>query len=47
MRSCMTTPQVIQQDLGLTPEEFDKQYLAWIDKSTVQRLRTLMNGAGS
>ena len=27
-----TTPQVIQQDLGLTPEEFDKQYLAWIDK---------------
>ena len=27
-----TTPQVAQQDLGLTPEEFDKQYLAWIDK---------------
>ena len=27
-----TTPQVIQQDLGLAPEEFDKQYLAWIDK---------------
>ncbi len=27
-----TTPQVVQQDLGLTPEEFDKQYLAWIDK---------------
>jgi tetratricopeptide (TPR) repeat protein len=26
-----TTPQVIQQDLGLAPEEFDKQYLAWID----------------
>ncbi|HEV2323955.1 MAG TPA: tetratricopeptide repeat protein [Terracidiphilus sp.] len=26
-----TTPQAIQQDLGLAPEEFDKQYLAWID----------------
>jgi tetratricopeptide (TPR) repeat protein len=28
----LTTAQVVQQDLGLTPEEFDKQYLAWIDK---------------
>src|SRR5262249_36063752 len=27
-----TTPYVVQQDLGLAPEEFDKQYLAWIDK---------------
>jgi cellulose synthase operon protein C len=27
-----TTPQVVQQDLGLAPAEFDKQYLAWIDK---------------
>lgn len=26
-----TTPEVIQQDLGLAPEEFDKQYLAWMD----------------
>jgi len=26
-----TTPQVIQGDLGLTPEDFDKQYLAWIN----------------
>ena len=26
-----TTSQVVQQDLGLAPEEFDKQYLAWID----------------
>jgi len=25
-----TTEQVIRQDLGLAPEEFDKQYLAWI-----------------
>jgi cellulose synthase operon protein C len=28
----LTTAQVVQQDLGLTPEEFDKQYLGWIDK---------------
>src|SRR5713101_3400202 len=27
-----TTPQVVQQDLGLAPEEFDKQYFGWIDK---------------
>jgi cellulose synthase operon protein C len=27
-----TTPQVIQQDLGLAADDFDKQYLAWIDK---------------
>jgi tetratricopeptide (TPR) repeat protein len=27
-----TTAQVVQQDLGLAPEEFDTQFLAWIDK---------------
>jgi cellulose synthase operon protein C len=27
-----TTPQVIQADLGVSPEEFDKQYLQWIDQ---------------
>jgi tetratricopeptide (TPR) repeat protein len=26
-----TTPEAIQQNLGLPPEEFDKQYLAWMD----------------
>jgi tetratricopeptide (TPR) repeat protein len=26
-----TTPQVIEQDLGMAPEEFDRKYLAWID----------------
>jgi tetratricopeptide (TPR) repeat protein len=26
-----TTPQAIEQDLGVSPAEFDKQYLAWID----------------
>jgi tetratricopeptide (TPR) repeat protein len=27
-----TTPQVVVKDLGLAPEEFDKQYLAWLEK---------------
>lgn len=27
-----TTPEVIQQDLGLTPQQFDGQFLAWIDQ---------------
>ncbi|MCU1226898.1 MAG: hypothetical protein JWQ42_4991 [Edaphobacter sp.] len=27
-----TTAQVVQQDLGLASKEFDRQYLAWIDK---------------
>jgi tetratricopeptide (TPR) repeat protein len=27
-----TTSQIVQQDLGIAPEEFDKQYLAWIGK---------------
>jgi tetratricopeptide (TPR) repeat protein len=26
------TPEVIRQDLGLEPEEFDKQFLEWLDK---------------
>ncbi|WP_348266124.1 hypothetical protein P8936_09340 [Edaphobacter paludis] len=26
------TTQVVQRDLGLTPEEFNRQYFAWIDK---------------
>jgi cellulose synthase operon protein C len=26
-----TTADVIQQDLGLTPDEFDRQFLAWLD----------------
>src|SRR5271168_584080 len=28
-----TTPEVIQEDLGVSPEEFDKQYLQWLDKN--------------
>lgn len=27
-----TTPEVIQQDLGMSPEDFDKQFLTWVDK---------------
>jgi cellulose synthase operon protein C len=27
-----TTPQVIQHDLGLSPEDFDRQFQAWLDK---------------
>jgi tetratricopeptide (TPR) repeat protein len=27
-----TTPEVIQVDLGVSPEEFDKQYLQWLDE---------------
>jgi hypothetical protein len=28
----MTTPQIVKQDLGLAPEEFDKQYFAWLNE---------------
>jgi tetratricopeptide (TPR) repeat protein len=27
-----TTPQVIQEDLGVSPEEFDKQYTQWLNQ---------------
>jgi tetratricopeptide (TPR) repeat protein len=27
-----TTPEAIQENLGMTPEEFDRQFLAWLDK---------------
>jgi tetratricopeptide (TPR) repeat protein len=27
-----TTPQVIQEDLGVSPEDFDKQYTQWLDQ---------------
>lgn len=29
-----TTPEVVQQDLALSPEEFDKQFFAWLDGHT-------------
>jgi len=31
-----STPDVIRQDLGMAPEEFDKQFLAWLDKDVGQ-----------
>jgi tetratricopeptide (TPR) repeat protein len=31
-----TTPEVIQKDLQMTPEEFDKAYMAWLEKSAGQ-----------
>jgi cellulose synthase operon protein C len=27
-----TTPDVIQQDLGMSPEDFDKQFMEWLNK---------------
>jgi cellulose synthase operon protein C len=31
-----STPDVIRQNLGMAPEEFDKQFLAWLDKDVGQ-----------
>jgi tetratricopeptide (TPR) repeat protein len=30
----MTTPQVVKEHLGMTTEEFDKEFLAWLDAQT-------------
>jgi tetratricopeptide (TPR) repeat protein len=27
-----TTPEAIQENLGMTPEDFDREFLAWLDK---------------
>jgi len=29
-----TTPEAIRENLGMSPEEFDKQFLAWLDAQT-------------
>ncbi|MCC7174281.1 MAG: tetratricopeptide repeat protein [Bryobacterales bacterium] len=29
-----TTPEVVQEQLGMPPEEFDKQFLAWVEEQT-------------
>jgi len=42
-----TTPEVIKTDLGLSPEEFDTQYLAWLDKRRERRRRDSMSGERS
>jgi cellulose synthase operon protein C len=31
-----TTPEAIQENLGMAPEEFDRQFLAWLDKDVGQ-----------
>jgi len=38
-----TTPQVIEKELGMRPEEFDKRFLAAIDAET----KTVVNGFGN
>ncbi len=35
------TPDVIRQDLGLAPEEFDKQFLAWLEARTKTQVQHL------
>ena len=36
-----TTPQAIQENLGMTPEEFDRQFLAWLDKDVGKTVANL------
>ena len=40
-----TTPEVIQKDLGMSPEEFDKQFFAWLDAKPRSRSTISTNGA--
>ena len=40
-QNCKTTPQAMQQNLGCPAEEFDKQYLAWIESEVRRRGRAL------
>ena len=43
-----TTPEVIEKELGMKPEEFDKQFLAWLDSARPRRpSRTSTSGARS
>ena len=42
-----TTPEVIQENLGMTPEEFDKQFQAWLDKDVRQDRRQFRQVARS
>lgn len=34
-----TTPEVVEQHLGVKPEEFDQRFLAWLDASTGKTVR--------
>ncbi len=44
----MTTPQVVQEHLGMSTEQFDKEFLAWLDaqtKTTVEHFAEWKKGA--
>ncbi len=43
----MTTPQVIEKELKITPEEFDKQFIPWVEaqtKTTIDNFDTWVKG---
>jgi cellulose synthase operon protein C len=43
----LTTPQVIEKELKITPEEFDKQFIPWVEaqtKTTVENFGTWSKG---
>ncbi len=37
----MTTPEVIEKELQMKPEEFDKQFLAWLEPQTEKTVNEL------
>ena len=44
----MTTPEVIEKELQMKPEEFDKQFLAWLEPQTAEDRRAItMSGASA
>jgi tetratricopeptide (TPR) repeat protein len=36
-----TTPEVIREDLGMEPEQFDKEFLAWLNKDVGETVANL------
>ena len=32
----MTTPEVIEKEFQMKPEEFDKQFMAWLEPQTAK-----------
>ncbi len=46
----MTTPQVIEKELKITPEEFDKQFIPWVEaqtKTTIDNFDAWVKGVRS
>jgi len=39
-----TTPQVVEQALGMKPEEFDKRFLAWLDEQNGKTVKGYASG---